>query len=235
MATVFLGIAAILTGLVFYLGLRTKSLRAGACVLAFFSMIAGVIITTFGAWLVSFGALQMRHVARINAGLKYHTAWYILAASAVGLAGGVAFYALISKKLGTTNLMMGAFLGWLSATILISFYFPGGTYLFLWPLLFSLVGAIIVFARGSAALNIESPIVVLSGIPAIVLLVPMIHKIYWAFAAQSGIFVGALLGLLLSLLGPIALGQRSRRWLLPTSLAIAGAGLFGVAIAVSVL
>ena len=77
---------------------------------------------------------------------------------------------------------------------------------------------------------------VLSGIPAIVLLVPMIHKIYWAFAAQSGIFVGALLGLLPSLLvGPIALEQRSRRWLLPTSLAIVGAGLFIMAIAVSVL
>jgi hypothetical protein len=236
MATGFLGIAAILTGLILYLGLRTQSLRAGDCILAFFSMIAGVIITTLGAWLVSLVALQMRHITRINAGLKYHTAWYILAASAVGLAGGVAFYTLISKKLGATNLMMGAFLSWLNTAILISFYFPGGTYLFLWPLLFSLAGAIIVFARGSAGPNIKSPIVVLSGIPAIVLLVPMIHKIYWAFAAQSGIFVGALLGLLLSLLvGPVALEQRSGRWLLPTSLAIVGAGLFIMAIAVSVL
>jgi len=236
MAMVFLGIAAILTGLILYLGLRTQSLRADACILAFFSMIAGVIITTLGAWLVSLAALQMRHVVKINAGLKYHAAWYILAASAVGLAGGVAFYILISKKLAATNLMMGAFLGWLSVTILISFYFPAGTYLFLWPLLFSLAGAIIVFARGSAAPNVNSPIVVLSAIPAIVLFVPMIHKIYWAFAAQSGIFVGALLGLLLSLLvGPVVSEQRSRRWLLPTSLAIVGAGLFITAIAISVL
>jgi peptidase M28-like protein len=235
MATVFLGIAAILTGLILYLGLRTQSLRAGACILAFFSMLAGVIITTVGAWLVSLVALQMRHIPRINAGLKFHTAWYILAASAVGLAGGVAFYTLISKKLGTTSLMMGAFLGWLSVTILISLYFPGGTYLFLWPLLFSLAGAVIVFARRSIAPNIKSLIMVLSGIPAIVLLVPMIHKIYWAFAAQSGTFVGALLGLLLSLLvGPVAVEQRSKRWVLPASLAIAGAGLFITAIAVSV-
>jgi hypothetical protein len=132
--------------------------------------------------------------------------------------------------------MMGAFLGWLSVTILISLYFPGGTYLFLWPLLFSLAGAIIVFARENIAPNVKSLIMVLSGIPAIVLLVPMTHKIYWAFAAQSGIFVGALLGLLLSLLvNPIALEQRSRRWLLPTSLAAMGAGLFITAIAVSVL
>ncbi len=235
MATVFLGIAAILTGLVLYLGLRTQSLRAGACILSLFSMLAGVVITTLGAWLVSWIALQMRHISTINTGLKYHTAWYILAASAVGLAGGVAFYTLVSKKLGVTNLMMGAFLGWLSVTILISLYFPGGTYLFLWPLLFSLAGAIIVFARGSIAPNVKSLIVVLSGIPAIVLLVPMTHKIYWAFAAHSGIFVGALLGLLLSLLvGPVVLEPRSRRWLLPTSLAIVGVGLFIMAIAVSV-
>lgn len=236
MAMVFLGIAAVLTALILYLGLRTQSLRAGACILAFFSMIVGVIITTLGAWLVSLAALQMRHVTKINAGLKYHTAWYILAASAVGLAGGVAFYTLISKKLGAANLMMGAFLGWLSVTIMISFYFPGGTYLFLWPLLLTFAGAIIVFARRSAGPNVSSPIMVLSGIPAIVLFVPMIHKIYWAFAAQSGIFVGALLGLLLSLLvGQVVSEQRSRRWLLPTSLAIVGAGLFIMAIAVSVL
>src|SRR6476660_1238905 len=236
MAAVFLGIAAILTGLILYLGLRTQSLRAGACILAFFSMIAGVIITTLGAWLISLVALQMRHIPRINAGLKFHTAWYILAASAVGLAGGLAFYTLISKKLEATNLMMGAFLGWLSVTILISLYFPGGTYLFLWPLLFSLAGEIIVFARLSTAPNVKSLIMVLSGIPAILLLVPMIHKIYWAFAAQSGTFVGALLGLLLSLLvGPLALEQRSRRWLVPTLLAVAGVGLFLTAIAVSAL
>lgn len=236
MATVFLGIAAILTGLILYLGLRRQSLRAGACILSFFSMLAGVAITTLGAWLVSLIVFQMRHVGKINAGLKYHTAWYILAASAVGLAGGMAFYTLVSKKLGATNLMMGAFLGWLSVTILISLYFPGGTYLFLWPLLFSLAGAIIVFARGSLAPNVKSLIMVLSGIPAIVLLIPMTHKIYWAFAAQSGIFVGALLGLLLSLLvGPVVLEPRSRRWLLPTSLAVVGVGLFITAIAVSVL
>lgn len=233
MATVYLGIAALLTALILYLGFRRKSLRAGACVLAFLSMFASVIITVLGAWLVTWIALQMRHVARINAGLRYHPEWYILAASAVGLAGSVAFYTLISKKLGAANLMVGAFLGWLSVTILISFYFPGGTYLFLWPLLFSLAGGIVVFARGSGAPNVKSPIVVLSGIPAIVLLVPMIHKIYWAFAAQSGIMVGALLGLLLSLLvGPVVLEQRSRLWLLPTSLAIVGAALFFTAIAV---
>jgi hypothetical protein len=235
MAAVFLGMAAILTGLILYLGLRTHSLRAGACILSFFCMLAGVVITTLGAWLVSLISLQMRHIGKIDTGLRYHTAWYILAASAVGLAGGVAFYTLVSKKLGATNLMMGAFLGWLSVTILISLYFPGGTYLFLWPLLFSLGGAIIVFAKGLAP-NVKSLIMVLSGIPAIVLLIPMTHKIYWAFAAQSGIFVGALLGLLLSLLvGTITLQQSSRRWLLPTSLAIAGAGLFITAITVSVL
>lgn len=234
MSTVFLSIAALATGLIVYLGFRRKCLRARACVLGLFSMIAGVMITTLGAWLVSVSALQMRRVPRIHAGLKYHTAWYVLAASAVGLACGSAFYALIMKKLGAINFTVGTLVGWLSVTTLLSFYLPGGTYLFLWPLIFSLAGAIVAFARGNPVPNVKSPVVVLSGIPALVLVVPMIHKIYWAFAAGSGIMVGALLGFLLSLLaGPLVVERRSRRWLLPISLAVVGAGLFLTAVAVS--
>jgi hypothetical protein len=232
-AMMCLGVAILLTGLVVYLGFRKKYLSVTFCVVASISAIAGVIITALGAWLVIWIALQMQHVARIHPGLRYHTAWYISAASAVGLACGVAFYTWISKRVGATNLMVGILCDWLGATMLISFYFPGGTYLLLWPLLFSLVGAIAVFARGNVA-NAKSPAMAFSGIPAIVLLVPMIHKIYWAFAAQSAIIVGVLLGLLLSLLVvPVTVEHRSRRWLLPASMAIAGAGLFITAIAVS--
>jgi hypothetical protein len=232
-AMIFLGFAIILTGLTLYLGFRKRYLTIGACILGFISSFAGVIITTLGAWLVMWVALQMQHVPRIHAGLRYHTMWYILAASAVGLACGMAFYAWISKRIGAANLMAGTFLGWLSATILINFYLPGGSYLLLWPLLFSLIGAIIVFARGNIT-NAKLPIAALSSIPAIVLLVPMIHKIYWAFAAQSGIIVGALLGLLLSLLvAPVIAEHKSRLSLVPASLAITGVGLFVTAVAVS--
>lgn len=230
---VFLSIAALLTGFILYLGFNRQYLSVGACVMGLFSMIAGIAITASGVWLVPWITFQMQHIARIHAGLHYHSAWYILSASFVGLAAGLAFYTWISKIIGATNLVAGTFVGWLGAAILISFYFPGGSYLFLWPLLFSLIGGVIIFGR-STVVNTKSPVVMLSAIPAIVLLISIVHKIYWAFAAQSGIIVGALLGLLLSMLAAaITVEHRSRRWRLPMLLVTAGAGLFITAIAIS--
>ncbi|MGZ4870379.1 MAG: hypothetical protein ACXVK3_00695, partial [Candidatus Angelobacter sp.] len=82
--------------------------------------------------------------------------------------------------------------------------------------------------------NARSGWLALSGIPAIVLMVPMMHKIVWAFSAQSTLIVSVLLGLLLALLiRPIGLDKASNRWQLPAVVAALGLGLLIAAIAVS--
>jgi len=113
-----------------------------------------------------------------------------------------------------------------------SWYFPGGTYLFLWPLLFSLFGAWLLIVEGrSAGQKVLLP---LSGIPAIVIIVPLAHKIFWAFISGSIVLVSAMLGLVMSLLiGQLGLEQTARRWLLPVLLVSAGVALFVTAIIVS--
>src|SRR5262249_27684876 len=156
------------------LGLRKRYIRIGACILGLLAMIAGVVITTLGTWGVSWIAMQMRGIPRIHDGLRFQSEWYILAACFIGIACGISFYTLIAKKLGSDNLLIGSFAGWLAATVLISLYFPGGTYLFLWPLLFSVLGAIVIFANEHAATRWRPVVLALSGIPPIVLLVPMI-------------------------------------------------------------
>jgi len=114
----------------------------------------------------------------------------------------------------------------------VSWYFPGGTYVFLWPMLFSLIGALLLIVKErSAAQNILLP---LSGIPAIVIIAPLAHKIFWAFGTGSVLLVSAMVGLVMSLLiGQIGLEHTARRWLLPTLLASTGLVLFVAAIAVS--
>jgi hypothetical protein len=113
-----------------------------------------------------------------------------------------------------------------------SWYFPGGTYLFLWPLLFSLLGALLLLVKDKPA--IQKVLVPLSGIPAIVIIVPLAHKIFWAFSSGSTVLVSAMLGLVMSLLiGQIGLEQTARRWLLSILLLSAGVALFVTAIAVS--
>ena len=152
----------------------------------------------------------------------------------MGLACGVAFYLAISKRTDSENLVAGNFVGWVGLIIAVSIYFPGGSYLFLWPLLFSVLGWIAVFARRQTSAGTRSGLLALSSIPAIVVMAPMIHKIFLAFAAQSTPMVSALLGLLLSLfIGQIAATTSSKRWLLPLLLAMAPLGLFVTAVSLS--
>jgi hypothetical protein len=86
--------------------------------------------------------------------------------------------------------------------------------------------------KGSS--GIQKVLLPLSGIPAIVIIVPLAHKIFWAFGSGSILLVSAMVGLVMSLLiGQIGLEHTARRWLLPTLLVSTGMVLFVTAIAVS--
>jgi hypothetical protein len=72
------------------------------------------------------------------------------------------------------------------------------------------------------------------GIPGIILVIPMAHKVVWAFAAQSLVMVSALIALLLTLLvGTLGAEHVSRRWILPVSSLMLGLILLVFAIAIS--
>jgi hypothetical protein len=227
----FLGLAAAMAFAVLYIGLRTQRLRIGGCTLGLLGMASGVIVTVLGAW-ICYQLAYAAHSHRIYAGLRYHPGLYTSAFCALGLASAMALYAGLSRKINALHLLVGSCLGWLALTLVMSWHFPGGTYLFLWPLLFSLLGALLLIVKGRAA--IQRVLLPLSGIPAIVIIVPLVHKIFWAFGSGSIVVVSVMLGLVMSLLiGQIGLEQTARRWLLPTLLASTGVALFVTAIAVS--
>jgi hypothetical protein len=234
-AIFLLGLTSVLVAVMAYLGLRKKHLRIGASLLGLIFMFLGVVVAIVAAGAISSltFALQ-KQFPMIRAGLWYHSELYILAFSTVGLAGATAFYSLVSKWVSSENLTFGALLGWFVLAIAVTIYFPGATYLFVWPLLFSLLGWIVVFALRDISAGARSVLLALSGLPAILLVVPLIHKIFFAFASGSAFIVSALLGLLLALLiGQFAPERMPRRWRLPLLLAVAGAGLFVTAITVS--
>jgi hypothetical protein len=232
-AIFFLVLTGILLGSAFVIGLRKGNLRIGAFVIGFICMTAGlaIAVTCAEATLRIVSSVQS---PRIEIGLMHHSGWYVLAFTATGLACAAAFFSLISKWIGSANLMAGVLLGWLVATIAISVYFPGGAYLFLWPLLFSLLGWLAIVGKPKESANQGSTLWALSVIPALVLIVPMAHKIFFAFAAQSTLIVSAFAGLLLSLMiGQIGPEAMSKRWILPCMLAAGALGLFTIAFAVS--
>jgi len=227
------GLAALLFVVACVLGLRSKALRIGPSLVAIILAVLGIVAVVAGAeaaaWLTS--AVQS---PRIRAGLMSNTGWYILGFSAIGLACSLAMYSLVVRRIGSDNLMIGGVLMWLGLGLATTIYFAGASYLFIWPMLFVLLGWIAVVVKRSASVNTKSGLLALSGIPAIVLMAPMMHKIVWAFSAQSTLIVSVLLGLLLVLLiGPIGLEKVSSRWLLPAAVFVFGLGVLIAAIAVS--
>lgn len=228
---IFLGLAAAVAFAVLYIGLRNHRLQIGGCVLGLLGMISAVAVTVLGGWL-SYQAAYAMHLHRIYAGLRYHPGLYISAFCTFGLTCAMALYAGLSTKVNSFHLLMGSCFGWLALTLVMSWYFPGGTYLFLWPLLFTLVGALLLIMKDRSAS--QKVLLPLCGIPAIVIIAPLAHKIFWAFGSGSILLVSAMLGLVMSILiGQIGLEQTARRWLLPTLLASSGVVLLVTAIAAS--
>jgi hypothetical protein len=228
---IFLGFAAAMAFAILYIGVRTQRLQIGGCMLGLLGMVAGVIVTVLAAW-ISYQLVLAAHSHRIHSGLRHHPGLYVSAFCALGLACAMALYTGLSTKISALHLLVGSCLGWLALTLVMSWYFPGSTYLFLWPMLFSLLGALLLIVKGrSAAQNILLP---LSGIPAIVIIVPLAHKIFWAFGSGSVLLVSAMIGFVISLLiAHVGLEKAARRWLLPALLGSTGLMLFVMAVAVS--
>jgi putative ATP-binding cassette transporter len=202
-ATLFLVLTTCLVALAAYLGIRRKLLKPGSCAAGVILVILGVIITVFVAWGTSWITLVAR-IPAVRSGMIYHPGWFISAFSAIGISCGALFYWAVARRIGAENLAAASLLAWLGLTIAVSIYFPGGSYILLWPLLFSACGWLVVFAGGQMRANAKTALLAASCTPAIIVVMPMAHKIFFAFAARSTLMVNALVGLTLSLLiGPI--------------------------------
>lgn len=210
-ARFMLGLTGMLVTLVFYLGFKRGLLKPGRCGVGIGFMILGVVITVLGAWLISWITLAIK-VRSVQIGLRYHPGFYILCFCAIGLTSGVAFYSAVCKRIGSENVVAGALLGWLILALAVSIYIPGASYICVWPLFFTALGWAGIFAKKETSSIRRNAFVVLGGVPAIVLIIPMAHKIFFAFAARSTLIVSVFLGLLLTLLiGPIA-AELPKRW-----------------------
>lgn len=232
LANLLLVLACILVAGIWGLGLRQKRIHVGDCLLGLVAMVLGVAVVAGGAeaasWIVS---ALMQNSSRVMNGMMSHPRWYILAFSAFGLGCGLIFYFLIAKWIDTQNLMAGVLWGWVALTAIVSFYVPGGSYLFLWPLLFAAAGQLAVGSTKLIPARTANIVVGFNSLPAILVIAPMAHKIFFAFAAQSTLIINILLGLLLSLLiGPIVPGTSSRRWWLPSFMGATALGLLIIAI-----
>jgi hypothetical protein len=143
---------------------------------------------------------------------------YLLSFAAFTLAVTALIYFLFNKKVGVNDLYVGALLPWVIITVLASSYLPRASYLFIWPLLFSLAGAAFLLTMkerfaGSPALFL---VLSLCAVPGLILLTNTIYIVSLGLGLSQVPLLIALEVLLLGLLIPhIILAAPSRRWLLP--------------------
>lgn len=205
-----LALASTLVALTLYLGLREQSLKLWPLVAGAIFAVAGILIVTVAASAVSTIALK---IPAIRAGVVSHPGWYVSVFSMIGILCGARFYLALVRRAGPENLAAGCLVAWAAMTMAVNLLLPGASFMFLWPLMFGAAGWAAAFTLGRRGAGVRKILPFILSLPAIFLIVPMAHKIFFAFAGFSTPIVSLILGLNVSLLaGPIA-SNLPERWL----------------------
>jgi hypothetical protein len=221
--------AALLLAWIFFRGFQQKKLSVARFAVSIGIALAGVVAAlaaTFAIQRITMAlAMRFQHV---HASTLYYGGYYVAAAVAFGLAVASIVYVWAVKRLGPVNVAAAAMLIWFGLAVWATISLQGMSYLWVWPLLFSAIAWGLVLETGRQ----ERSILLLAGaIPAILIVVPLAHKVFMAFGLGSGLIVSALLTLVLSLcavqVGPDSMPRPS---VLPITLCAAGAALFASAL-----
>ncbi|HEX8129279.1 MAG TPA: M20/M25/M40 family metallo-hydrolase [Pyrinomonadaceae bacterium] len=209
---------------VVFLGLRKKQLSLGRTVLSFVLLLFGLALNAVCVTLIWMLVESLHpNYGQMHQGVTYNSGFYTLAFVFLTLALASAIFILLRKRLGFLNLAVGALLCWLVAMWLTSLTMPGASYLFMWPLFFSLLGlGYVIFSEGQTTdaptrNAAATPLVLsLAAIPALVLVAPAIYHISVALPLILSGAVMVLVLLVVGLLVPhLHLLTSQRKWLLP--------------------
>jgi hypothetical protein len=217
---------ALLVGLllvgVAVVGFRKGQLSIGGLVrglLAFLLSAVGAAGLAFGLWM---GIVQMQgaYQSMITFGRTYNGSLYLAAFIALSVAISGALHLLFRRKTRATDLAFGALLLlWLLA-LATGIVFPGLSYLFTWPVLFSLLAlGWVLWKESPDTVTWRRELVLVAGaVPGLILFAPVAYVMYH-FAPYIAIvifFVALLLGLLIPQIELLTqIRMRPRKWWLP--------------------
>lgn len=227
-------LATVLLVFAIWLGLRRRaftlaSVGVGALLLPVAA--AAVWLAVSGVWSVV--SLLRPEYALFGRGEIYKSDYYALGFSALAAALTTALYVLLRVRFGGFGLAVGAAVCWWILAALSSVYFTGGSYLFLFPLVFALL-ALIAGAYAGGGERVTGgrfALVAVCAVPALVLCVPMASLAFSGLTVRMGAPVAAFVALLVGLLLPLVeFVVRRRGWLLPAGLVLAGLGLIAAGV-----
>lgn len=224
---------AILVTLVFIavvvLGFKRRLLTVAGLLLGVVGFLVSMVVSYVAISAVWWLVLRLHPAYRtIIQGDVYNSGVYMIAFVALSLALTSTFYLLLRRWFRWENLAMGALAVWVVCMLLSSVMLPGVSFLFTWPLLFSLLALGLVFLgkedpeQGS---DLVKRVLVFSvgAIPALLIVVPMIYLIFVGLTLGMAGYVIVLVVLLTGLLIPhLSFIPASFKWALPAVLAAIG-------------
>ncbi|RMH17899.1 MAG: M28 family peptidase [Acidobacteria bacterium] len=202
------------------LGLRRGVLRRRGlvrAVAAAFAVLALVpLIAQAGWWAFSRAAAGLLLTPH---GMPYDQGLVSLALGLLALAPAAWILGRARRHASTLELTAGGLVPWSLAAVATAVAMPGTSFLFLWPLVAMLLALGYGVARGrrrTAAAQLA--VLALGGLPAVALVVPLLHLIGLAVTLRLAAALGVLFAFLLLLLGGLIapLGWRGR-WLPATA------------------
>lgn len=213
---VFVLILFILT---FIHGYRQKQLSILGTLAGFFVMV-GALVGAFGIglglWMLLtkvFPQQAWLMATNLGFGTTLFISFSILVFSLLAFISRIA-----NKKMKVGSLFMGAMFVWLILVVLTSLVLKAGSYVFVWPLFFALIGANILFRKKEYTWKAHI-ITTCFAIPAFLILGPAIYMIQMLVGMELGSILMVLVALLGSLLIPVFSTLKIKsNWVIPTSL-----------------
>jgi len=183
----------------------------------FLSMLSAVVLTSVVSVLI---VLLHSGYRAILQGTTYNKNFYVVSFVALTIAITSTIYIWFRRKVSVENLMVGGLFCWAVLMILSSLLLPGISYLFTWPLLCSLAALVYLFTSKEQEPKSLKRLAVflLSALPGILLLTPIISLSFVAFRIIGyGLVMIPVVLLITQLLPVLSLMKRPGKWWLPAT------------------
>jgi hypothetical protein len=163
----------------------------------------------------------------------YHGTWYLAGFVLLAIVFGWIFHRYAVDKLGVFNVAYGALLWWGIALWGVTLSAPHGSYLFVWPLLFSTIVLTISDWKGDSLESSGLALLLISlfSIPGVYLFVQLIYLLYHGMTLMlAGIFAFLVVFVMGTIQLELDFFSRRRPWVVTLALLLLSAGSLIVAL-----
>ena len=203
-------------------GFRKRRLTISGMAVGFVALLISLVTSSLAGWLL-WKLIWLVRSGPSPAAAQSRVLLFGFVALTIAITFAV--YTFVRNRANVESLALGSLLWWFLLMVGASILLPGATFVFHWPLLFSLLGIgwMLMSASPDRAGRSLFNIVVLSlcALPGIILMAPVVYQIFVGLTLNWSFLVIALLVLLFGLLWPqLRLIATPFKWVLPGASAV---------------